>query len=169
MNAPWPEYEAAAAAARTTRRRFLLAAGAGLAAVVTGIGLTATPLLRQGPYPPRPDGLEVLDDLHHHVLMTVAALLLPAGVDPAPTLGRLDTTLAALEPGMRRGFLAVPTLLEGSGFVLGGRLLPFTELSIEQQQRVLDRWSASPLLISRQAVVSMRQLILMHHYGAGPS
>ncbi len=169
MKSDWPEYEVAARAARTTRRRFLLAAGAAAAAVVTGLGLTATPFLRQGPYPPRPADIDVLDDLRYHVFAAVAAVLLPSDVDPASVLRRLDATLADLEPGLRRGTLALPTLLEGSGFILGGRLLPFSELDPQQQRRVLDRWAASPLLISRQAVASLRQLILTHHYGADPA
>jgi len=163
MPLTWPEYEAAR---RKSRRRFIVGLSlAGVGAVV-GAGLLATPFLRQGPYPPRPDHLRALDDLRYHVLRAVALVVLPAGDDPAPALRRLDGTLAGLNVHLRRSLLAAPTLLEGSGFLLAGRLSPFSELTADEQDRVLDRWSGSHLLVCREAVATMRQLIVIHHYGA---
>ena len=162
MPVTWPEYEAAR---RKSRRRFIV--GLALAGVGTlaGVSLLATPFLRQGPYPSRPKGLKTLDDLRYHVLRAVALVILPAGADPAPALLRLDETLAGVDLHLRRALLATPTLLEGSGFLLAGRLSPFSELPADEQARVLDRWAASHLLVCREAVATMRQLVVVHHYG----
>jgi len=162
--ARWAEYEVAR---RRSRRRFLAAGLLGIVGLVAGTAVIATPFLRQGPYVPRPDGIDVLDDMRYAVLRAVALALLPGGVDPAPALARLDRTLGSLDLTLRRSLLAMPALIEGSGVLFGGQLCPFSELPTAERQHVLDRWAGSHLLVCRQAVAEMRQLILMHHYGAG--
>lgn len=162
MPVNWPEYEAAR---RKSRRRFIIGLALAAAGTVAGAGLLATPFIRQGPYPRRPDGLQVLDDLRYHVLRAVAMVILPGGVEPEPALLRLDETLAGVDVHLRRSLLATPTLLEGSGFLLAGHLSPFSELPAAEQARILEQWATSHLLVCRDAVATMRQLVVVHHYG----
>ncbi len=159
----WPELEAAR---RTTRRRVVIGLAAATASMVTCAGVVALPMLRRGPYPPHPTGLLALDAVGYHVLCAMAAALLPGRVDPDPVVRRVDETLASFDPMMRKLIGSYPTLLEGSGLLAGGRLQPFTELPAEDQRRVLLRWSDSPVLLWRQAALTLRQLIAAHHYGA---
>lgn len=130
-------------------------------------GLIATPLMRRGPYPARPSGLHVLDEGAAHVLGGVVAVFLGTDEDPLPVIRRVDATLAALDPSLRKGLLAIFPFLEGSGFLLGASLAPFSELPTDAQARVLRRWSESHVLVCRQAVASLRDLVLVHRFGGG--
>ena len=165
MTSSWPEYEAAR---RTTRRRFILGGVLATAGVLACAGLLATPFLRQGPYPDRPSGLRVLDDLRAHVLHVVAGLVLGPDVDADAVVQRIDETLHGLALPLRRTILSMPPLLEGSGFLFGGRLCPFTELPPDGQRRVMESWAGSHVLLSRQCVATLRELVITHHLGARP-
>ncbi len=165
MTDRWPEYEAAR---RTTRRRFIVGGVLAVAGAVACGGLLATPFLRQGPYPPRPDGLKVLDDLRFHVLVVVARLILGEGVDHEAVVARIDGTLAVLPMSIRRTILSMPPLLEGSGVMFGGRLCPFTELPADGQRRVMEGWAASHVLLCRQCIATLRELVVAHHHGSRP-
>jgi hypothetical protein len=159
----WPELDQAR---RLTRRKVLALAGAAGGVMVTCAGLVALPVLRRGPYGPRPTGLLVLDTIGYHVLCDVAVVILGDAADPDAVIRRVDETLATLDPLMRKLMLSYPTLLESGGFVAGGRLKPFTDLSVDEQRWVFDQWASSRLLLWRQTASALRQLITAHHYGA---
>ncbi|MDP7112644.1 MAG: hypothetical protein QGH45_11810 [Myxococcota bacterium] len=159
----WPEYKRAR---HKTRRQFLMLGAGALGASVLAGGLVALPFLRRGPYPTGPVGLKRLGDLQAHVLAAVVGVVLGAQVDPGPIVERVDRTLDALDPTLSKGMLTAFPFLEGSGFLLGGRLRPFTELPIEAQHRVFDSWSASHVLVCRQATALLRELVIVHHHGA---
>jgi len=165
LTEPWPEYEQAL---RTTRRRVILGIGGLVGGVFTCSGLIATPFLRQGPYRACPQGLKVLDDLSYTVLEAVARQVLGEDERLGQTLALVDEDLSHLERDQQKGFTAFLTFLEGSGFVLGRSLRPFSELPADRQQQVLERWSSSSLLICRQTVRVLREQLLVHHYGAFP-
>ncbi len=163
MAEDWPELERAR---RKTRRQvLLLGAGAVGAAALAG-GLITLPFLRRGPYPGRPSGLRQLGDLQAHVLAATVGVVLGPHVDPDPIVRRADESIDALDPAMRKGLMAAFPFLEGSGFLLGGRLRPFTELSLEAQRQVFDSWSSSHMLVCRQATALLREMVLVHHHGA---
>lgn len=165
MTEPWPEYEQAL---RTTRRRVILGIGAFVGSVFTVSGLIATPFLRRGPYRACPASFKVLDDLDYSVLEAVARVMLGEDEYLEQTIVLVDEELSHLEHDQQQGFTAFLSFLEGSGFVLGGRLRPFSELPQDRQQEVLDRWSASSLLICRETVRVLREQLLVHRYGAFP-
>ena len=132
----WPELDQAR---RLTRRKVLALTGAAGASMVTCAGLVALPVLRRGPYGPRPTGLLVLDTTGYHVLCAVSAVVLGDAADPDAVVRRVDETLATLDPLMRKLMLSYPALLEGGGFVAGGRLRPFTDLPATDQRQVLEQ------------------------------
>ena len=165
MPRAWPEYEAAR---RTSRRRFIIGGVLATAGTLACGGLLAVPFLRQGPYPKRPDGLEVLDDLRHAVLVAVSQLILGDAADHEAVVRRIDTTVASLPLSARRTLLSLPPLLEGSGILFGGPVSPFSELPPSQQRRVMEGWARSHILICRQCVATLRELVVTHGVGAQP-
>jgi hypothetical protein len=161
----WPEYEAAR---RTTRRRFIIGGVLAAAGTLACGGLLAVPMLRQGPYPNRPDGVQVLDDLRFSVLVAVSRLLLGDTEDHEAVVRRIDTTLASLPLTARRTLLSLPPLLEGSGLLFGGPVSPFSELPHAQQRKLMEGWARSHILICRQCVATLRELVVTHGVGARP-
>jgi len=155
----WPEYKRAL---RLSRRRMVIAVGAAAASMVTCAGLVATPVLRRGPYAERPTGLLLLKDLDYAVYQALGALILGQDEDLDAVIRRIDRTLAELDPLLRRQLLSYPMVLEGSGFVGGGRLRPFTELPQADQRRVFEHWAGSHVLLWRQVATSLRQLLTAH-------
>ncbi len=156
----WPEYEAAR---RATRRQFLLLAGGTCAVMAASGGLVITPILRRGPYPAAPTGLRILGDLEAQILRAVARITLGPDVDTEPIVEDVDATLDGLDPALRRGMMAAFPFLEGGGFVFGGRLRPFTELPRDAQERVLDRWTRSRILVCRQTSSLLQELVVVHY------
>jgi hypothetical protein len=162
---PWPEYEAAR---RTSRRRFIIGGVVATAGMLACGGLLAVPFLRQGPYPKRPDGLLVLDDLRYSVLLAVSRLILGDTADHEAVVRRIDTTVASLPLSARRTLLSLPPLLEGSGLLFGGPVSPFSELPQAQQRRLMEGWARSHILICRQCITTLRELVVVHGVGARP-
>ncbi len=165
MPKDWPEYEAAR---RTSRRRFIIGGVLAAAGTLVCGGLLAVPMLRQGPYPARPDGLLVLDDLRFAVLVAVSRLILGADADHEAVVRRIDATVASLPLSARRTLLSLPPLLEGSGLLFGGPVSPFSELPQDQQRRLMEGWARSHILISRQCICALRELVVTHGVGARP-
>ena len=52
-----------------------------------------------------------------------------------------------------------------AGFILGGRITPFTRLPPDEQDRVLHEWLTSRLSIRRTGYVALRTLVTSAYYG----
>lgn len=152
------------------RRGFLkkgLFGGALLAA--GGLGWVA---LRPGKYEPLPAGMLVLHQREYSVLMAVARRLLPSGGNwPTPEkleVGvRADHVLAKVDETGRIEVRQLLNLLESglSGLLSGVGITPFTAMSAQQQDAVLEDWGRSRLLLKRTGFHALRGLVLAVYFG----
>jgi hypothetical protein len=158
---PWPDHTQVL---RTTRRRVLLVFAGSFAASCGVGGLLLTPLFRQGPYDESGPGFTVLQPVHLAVLRAAAPHLLDAGADADVVIAQADRTLASMEPDLRKASLVHLSALENAGFALGARLRPFTQLTPQRQAAVLDQWGGSRILVCRQTVRLLRDLLVVHRW-----
>ncbi|MDF2770983.1 MAG: hypothetical protein K0S86_476 [Geminicoccaceae bacterium] len=111
----------------------------------------------------------MLSPAHRTVLDAVARRVVPHAfangrrVDIVP---RIEDRLRDTPPEAQRDLERALTALGSrtAGVILSRELTPFTRLSPERQDRVLARWSASPLLTARAVYHGLRRLILAVYY-----
>lgn len=148
------------------RRAFLkrgLFGGAVLALGGAGLALQPT---RHVADPTAP--LRVLDARGFQVMAAVAArvLALP-GVDAAAVAQGADEALSRAAPEAQADLRKVLSLFENAlpGLLLDGRARPFTQLDPAAQDRVLEAWRSSRLVIRRGAYHALRKLCFAVYYG----
>ncbi|APR79309.1 Hypothetical protein A7982_04656 [Minicystis rosea] len=148
------------------RRSFLkkgLLGGAVL--VLGGAGLALQPT-RKFASPVAP--LQVLDDRGFQVMAAIAARVVSfEGVDVVAVTHRVDEALSRAAPEARADLAKVLGLFENAlpGLLLDGRARPFTQLDAEGQDRVLEAWRDSRIVLRRSAYAAIRKLCLGACYG----
>jgi len=149
----------------STRRTFLktgLLGGALLAVAGTGLALFPT---RHLATPPRP--LRVLDDRGFQVMVAVASrVVFDPGADPVAIAQGVDELATRIPPEVQRDILRLLGLFESAlgGLLLDGRGLPFTRLSPDAQDRVLERWRSSGIALRRSGYQGLKKLCYLAHY-----
>src|SRR5436190_1203900 len=136
-------------------RRALLRRGlwGGLLLSLGGLGWLG---FRRGRKIEAPGGLKVLDEREYAALHATAERLVPPrpGAPTASEAGvalNADRALALAEQSVQQDVKRLLTLLENAitGFLFHAVTRPFSELSGEEQDRVLEGWHHSALLIKR--------------------
>jgi hypothetical protein len=131
--------------ARVSRRTLVKTGLAGLGLAVAGglgLGLQKTVLLARTP------ALEVLDPAEYAVLVAIADRLCPAlgagapGASAVKLAEQLDGLLHKADMEMQKGIKMALKLVDNAltGALTGERLVPFTRLSGEDQDRSLNGW-----------------------------
>lgn len=146
-----------------SRRRLLqVSAGGALLLALGGVGLALQPTAPRTP----PGPLQALSPRQYAVLVAVAEVVLPprAGLPTAEEVGvaaKVDALLARLHPGVAAELGQALLLLENAlpGLILDQRARPFTQGSLEERTRVLERWRTSRLKVRRQVVRGLSALV----------
>lgn len=147
------------------RRSFLktgLLGGALLA--LGGTSLALFPTRHQGS-PSHP--LRVLGEGPFQVMVAVARrMVTDPGADPVAIAEQVDVLATCLPPEVQRDIVKLLGLFESAlgGLLLDGHLLPFTRLSPEDQDRVIERWRTSRIALRRSGYQALKKLSYLAHY-----
>ncbi len=147
------------------RRVFLktgLVGGAILALGGTGLALFPT---RHLATPTRP--LLALDDRGFQVLVALSGRVIVApAADPVAIAHGVDAFTSRMPREVQRDVVRLLGLFESAlgGLLLDGRAAPFTRLSPEGQDRVLERWRSSRLALRRGGYQALKKLCCLAHY-----
>lgn len=150
---------------RTSRRSFLrtgLLGGALLA--FGGLGLSFYPSKEMG-VPTAP--LLVLEPRAFQVLVAVASRVVTAkGADPIAIAQGVDRALSYALPETQKGLNDLLGLFENAlpGLLFDGHVKPFTRLSAESQDAVLESWRTSRITVRRIGYQALRKLCLAAYY-----
>lgn len=149
----------------SSRRKFLkkglfggllLALGGGVLALYPS-GHVASPT---GP-------LLALEPLSFQVLVAVAGRMVVAKTANAVAIAHaVDLALTRTSPEAQADMNKLLSLLENAlpGLVFDGRVQPFTRLSLESRDRVLESWRTSRFALRRSGYQALRKLCLASHY-----
>lgn len=149
----------------TSRRSFLrtgLLGGALLA--FGGLGLSLYPSKEVGV---ATAPLLVLEPRAFQVLVAVASRIVTAkGAEPVAIAHGVDRALSYALPETQEGLNKLLGLFENAlpGLVLDGRVKPFTRLSPESQDAVLESWRTSRIALRRIGYQALRKLALAAYY-----
>ena len=153
-----------------TRRSFLKKGFFGALALALGGGGWLA--LRRSAEVRPPDGLEVLDAREYAVIAALMHRFVPHRQGfPAPeelgTAKAVDHILSQVDDSARLEMKQLLMLFENAlpNFVFGLRTRPFTQLSVDDQDKVLEEWAASRLTIRRSGYLALRGLIMAAYYG----
>lgn len=149
----------------TSRRRFLktgLLGGALLA--LGGVGLALYPSKEVGA---ATGPLLVLDGRSFQVLVAIASRVVTAkGRDAVAIAHGVDRLLSYSIPETQDGLNKLLGLFENAlpGLVLDARIMPFTRLSADSQDGVLESWRTSRIELRRLGYQALRKLCLASYY-----
>lgn len=152
------------------RRGFLKIGLIGTAvAAAGGVGLA----LREGALREVPaGGLKVFTAREYSILAILSERIVPSTGPDVPSPNKLDVARAIDEMFSRRDeatqkeFRSLLGLFDNAlfGFVMEGRITPFTKLSPEAQDASLASWESSSLAFKRIVFAALRRLIGMVYY-----
>jgi hypothetical protein len=111
--------------------------------------------------------LLVLKPTSFQVLVAVAGRMVVAkGADPVAIAHAADGALAGTPLEVQADVNKLLGLLENAlpGLLLDARVQPFTRLSPESRDRVLESWRTSRLELRRSGYQALRKLCLASHY-----
>jgi hypothetical protein len=159
------EQEARAPSVRATRRRFLkqgLVGGVLLA--LGGTGLALFPTREVGA--PREALLSLRPERFQVLVAFAARAITVKSADPVKIAHGVDQLLSYATPEARDDVNALLGLFENAlaGLLLDLRGLPFTRLTAESQDRVLEAWRSSRVQLRRSGYQALRQLCLVTYY-----
>jgi hypothetical protein len=152
-----------------TRRRALgLGIGGGLLAVLATAGLAIQPTILVPPAHP----LRTLTSEQYAILRAVAERFHP-GKGPIPSASQIgvaeavDELLANAHPGFAYDFGRALFAFESAAghLVFDGRFTPFTRMTPEQQDRVLEGWRGARSHLRRQIFHAMLGLCSAAYWG----
>jgi len=149
----------------TSRRSFLrkgLIGGALLA--LGGVGLAVYPSKEVGV---ATAPLEALEPRAFQVLVALASRIVTAtGSNPVAIAHSADRTLSYALPETQEAINKLLGLFENAlpGLLFDGRLQPFTRLSAQSQDAVLESWRTSRIELRRTGYQALRKLVLAAHY-----
>jgi hypothetical protein len=111
--------------------------------------------------------LAVLEPRGFQVLAAVAKRVVPDTVDAAAVAHGVDDLLQRGPPEVQADFNKLLGLFENAlpGLIFDGRVLPFTRLSPESQDRVLWSWRDSRFALRRTGYHALRRICLAVAYG----
>ena len=107
---------------------------------------------------------------HRAVLEAVARRVVPHAYDGTGTavdlVAHIEARLAKAPPERARDLELALTILgsRAAGLLLSGMTAPFPHLSADRQDRLLRRWSTSPLMVGRTVYQGVRRLVLAVYY-----
>jgi hypothetical protein len=118
-----------------------------------------------------PPGLKVLDARRYAVVLALVERFIPerAGF-PSPktldTVRAVDAILTRVDDSTRRELDQLLMLFENAlgNFLFGLRARPFTAMSAEEQQQVLDEWMTSRLSLRRTGYLALRTIVMGAYY-----
>ncbi|MBZ4416860.1 hypothetical protein [Myxococcus sp. RHSTA-1-4] len=152
-------------------RRGLLKRGllGGAVLALGGSGLLAT---REGlSLPLPPEGLKVLGPREYATLQALARRAFPPrqgwpDADTARVAFTADGLLARGDPAVAKEVKQLLGLFENAlaGFLVSGRVTPFSRLSPEAQDAAFDEWRDSPLVVLRTGHHALRALVYSAYY-----
>ena len=140
--------------------------GGAVLALGGAAGLALWPT-RQIAAPTRP--LLVVDATAFQVLVAVASRVVPMeDADPVAIAHGVDEALTRVPAEARTDMNTLLKVFENAlpGLLLDGRRAPFTRLGPEAQDKVLERWRDSRLVMRRGAYHALRKLCLATYYSA---
>jgi hypothetical protein len=111
--------------------------------------------------------LAVLDEPAFQVVCAIAARVVPLDdADPAAIAHGVDEALARAPVEAQRDLKRLLGLFENAlpGLLLDGRTAPFTRLGPAAQDRVLESWRDSRLVLRRGGYNALRKLCLAAYY-----
>lgn len=141
----------------------------GLVLALGGTGLALYPSAQVGA-PTAP--LLALQPSSFQVLIAVASRIVTAkGADPVAIAHGIDQALTRVPVEAQADLNKLLGLLENAlpGLFLDARVQPFTRLSAEGRDRVLESWSSSRFVIRRTGFQALRKLCLAAHYSEAAS
>ena len=111
--------------------------------------------------------LAALDARSFQVLVAVASRIVTAkGANPVAIAHGVDRSLSYALPETQEAINKLLGLFENAlpGLVLDGRLKPFTRLSPQAQDAVLESWRTSRIELRRTGYQALRKLALAAYY-----
>jgi hypothetical protein len=149
----------------TSRRSFLKKGLIGGALLALGGGALAV-------YPSKEVGvatapLEALEPRAFQVLVAFASRVITAsGSNPVTIAHGADHTLSYALPETQEAINKLLGLFENAlpGLLFDGRLQPFTRLSAQAQDAVLESWRTSRIELRRTGYQALRKLVLAAYY-----
>lgn len=111
--------------------------------------------------------LAVLEPRAFGVLVAFARRMITLeGADHVAIAHRVDDALRFATPEAKKDINALLMLFENAlpAFLFDGRVTPFTRLSPERQDAVLDHWRRSSIEIRRTGYTVLRKLCAAGHY-----
>ncbi len=152
---------------RTLLKRGLL--GTGLLALGGG-GFLASRSSKLEPPPPEP--LKAVSPEQYAVLAALARRFIPdhpgfPSADSRHTALAADRVISWTDPSAQKETLQLLGLFENAlaGFLFGGRTRPFTQLSPQEQDEVLDEWRTSRIAVRRTGWLALRAIVVSAYYG----
>lgn len=112
--------------------------------------------------------LRVLDDRGFQVMVAIAARVVARpDADPGKIAEAVDESLARTSPEAQADIGSLLGLFENAlpGVLLDGRVAPFTRLDGPAQDRVLESWRDSRIVLRRAGYHALRRLCLAVYYG----
>lgn len=156
--------------ARNTRRGFLKKGLLG--GVVLALGGGGWLFSRPSAATPAPEGLKVLSAREYAVMHALVQRFVPAHARfPSPEL--LNTTVAcdaifAMTEEVTQGEVKQLLMLFENAlpnFLFAGRTKPFTQLDVDEQDKVLAEWRDSKLTLRRTGYNALRGTVMAAYYG----
>lgn len=152
-------------------RRNLLKTGL-VGTVLVGLGSVGLALRKTKPRADTPE-LRVFDAREYAVLIAIADRIAPALGPGAPgavavgTVQKLDALMVSAHIETQKGIKLALRVFENAltGAVVGERLAPFTELSIEARDRVLAAWRDSRIGFRRTVFRALAGTLLGVYWG----
>lgn len=119
-----------------------------------------------------PTGLKVLDARRYAVVRALVERFIPARQDfpPPESLGTakaVDAIMAMVDDSSRVELNQLLMLFENAlpNFLFGLRTTPFTQMSPDEQQAVLNEWMTSRLALRRTGYLALRTIVMSAYYG----
>jgi hypothetical protein len=148
------------------RRTFLRRGLIGGAVLALGAGgLLALP---SGSLAAPSRALAVLSPRSFGVLVAFARRMIRIDdVDHVAVAHRVDDALRYAAPEAQNDVNALLMLFENAlpAFLFDGRVTPFSRLSAEDQDRVLDRWRRSSIEVRRNGYAALRKMVAAAQFG----
>lgn len=156
--------------ARDTRRGFLKKGLFGGLLLALGGGTWLA--LKRSAMVELPTGLKVLDARRYAVVRALVERFIPPrpGFPPPESLGTakaVDEIMAMVDDSSRVELNQLLMLFENAlpNFLFGLRTTPFTQLSPDEQQVVLNEWMTSSLSLRRTGYLALRTIVMSAYYG----
>ena len=142
-----------------SRRQFIVGAGA-----LSVLAATYAGYRQVGNYPTKPDNIEHLTDKEFAIYQAIGNVIIPEG-GPLPGTGgdeismkMLDSMFENIPEGKRELLGALPLVFEHGTVLdsLGSQC--FTNLTFVEQNKYIQRWATSGLLIPAQLFAALKTL-----------